>query len=42
MFDPAEADMIYVAELDSMVVEQLYDFVRTVSTMYNDNPFHNL
>lgn len=43
MFDPADADSVdVVAELDTEVVEQLYDYVRTITTMYNDNPFHNL
>jgi hypothetical protein len=42
MFDPADADSANGVDLDPKVFGQLYDYVNTISMIYNDNPFHNL
>lgn len=43
-FDPTDINekLPNCVEIDSIISVQLYDFVYTIATMHNDNPFHNL
>lgn len=41
-FDPLAAEKeVDVVTLDDKVVQQLHDFIQTISVLYRDNPFHN-
>jgi hypothetical protein len=42
VFDAVQNAQLPAIDVETVVSEELYNYVQTISTMYHDNPFHNL